>query len=398
MRAVREFRGRPLPEPASPTGYAALIERFNLPVPLPSRLTAVASRTRPLVTSSWRLLTPRERPVETVAGHLAFALECEDINLDVLAGVFAATTAKEIGAIVGSAPSSAHARRLWFLYEWLTGHDLDVAELQGPLDYVPVLDAAAQVALKDGVPSPRHRVIDNLPGTRRYCPLVRWTPALRSFTAKSLDSRARAMLWNAPGEEIPRIAKWLQLQDARASFALDQVAPSSSCEARWAAAIGQAGVRSLTTGELERLRRVCGGGEARARSKSSVNGESVVPGMIDYTERALGGSVDPVVVAAAAAFGFVHLEPAKPCHGLIHRWLVHYVLGAGGYRPEAAVLPVSAVFERAEGYGRFLTDASTGSRYFDATPHAEFLFTCVEQAVEHDLRLAVRGAELDAAP
>ena len=98
MRAVSEFRGRPLPAPASPTGYAALIERFNLPVPLPSRLTAVASRTRPLVTSSWRLLTPRDRPVESVAGHLAFALACEDLNLDVLAAVFQVTTREEIAA------------------------------------------------------------------------------------------------------------------------------------------------------------------------------------------------------------------------------------------------------------------------------------------------------------
>jgi hypothetical protein len=403
-RVVTEFRGRTLPEPASPAGYAALIDYFDLPVSLPSRLAVIAARGRPSATSAWRFLTPRDRPADTVAGHLTFALACEEMNLDVLAAVFEMTTQAEIAAIVESAPTTTPARRLWFLYEWLTGRDLEIPELRGRLEFVPVLEASVQVALKDGVPSPRHRVIDNLPGTRRFCPLVRWTPALRSFASKALDSRGCEVLWNAPSGEIARIAEWLRLMDARASFALERVTPSNGSEARWAEAIEQAGVRSLTTAELERVQRLCAAdprasraGSAR-RTGSASNDGDVLRGIIEYSDRALGGAVDPIVVAAATAFGFVQ-RPACPSRGLMHRWLVHYVLNASGYRPEVAVLPLSVVFRRfADRYARVVAGSSNGSRYFDATPHAEFLYDCVEQAVEHDLPRAVRAFDGVAAP
>jgi hypothetical protein len=340
---------------------------------------------------------------------LASALACEELNLDVLDAMLQTMTPREIAAIVESAPTSASARRLWFLYEWLTGDELDVSELKGRLEFVPLLDAETHVALKDGVPSPRHRVIDNLPGTRRFCPLVRWTPALRLSASKALDSRAREILWDAPSDEIGRVGEWLQRREARASFALERLAPSISREARWAGAIGQAGIRSLTPAEIDRLHELCRDDTRRARATrgrriapwaTPSDGDSVLRGIVDYTERALRGSIDPVIVAAASAFGFAQLQPSRPGLGLIHRWLVHYVLDAGGYRPEAAVLPISAAFHRAgDRYGRLVTPGTAnGSPYFDATSHAEFLYDCVEQAVEYDVHLAVRAFEPLAAP
>src|SRR5438093_1296874 len=59
---VSYFHGRALPEPAVPAGYAALIDRFDLAVPLPRRLTAIADRHHPVSGQSWRVLTPRGRP------------------------------------------------------------------------------------------------------------------------------------------------------------------------------------------------------------------------------------------------------------------------------------------------------------------------------------------------
>jgi hypothetical protein len=405
-RAVRVFRGRSLPEPASPAGYAVLIDRFNLAAPLPARLAAIASRERPLQSPFWRLLAPRDRPAETLAGQLAFALAFEGVDLDVLAALFQVVTPREISAIIDTAPTSTITRRLWFLYEWLTGHELDIAEPAGRLQFVPILDAEVQVAVKFGVPSARHRVIDNLPGTRRYCPMVRWTPTLRLAAAKELDGRARAILWNGQSDQRRRVEELLQLSDARSSFALERENPSSTCEARWADAIGQAGVRALTVSELERLQRLCGrearvprsGTPRQAGPAAPDERGSVLRALIDYTERALCGSVDPVIVAAVTAFGFVYLQPFVAGHRLIHRWLVHYVLDAAGYRPPGGVLPISAALGRAvDQYERLLTGPSECSRYFDATAHAEFLYDCVEQTVEHDLRLVVSSFDALAA-
>ncbi|HET7219561.1 MAG TPA: hypothetical protein VFJ02_16005 [Vicinamibacterales bacterium] len=400
------FRGRALPEPASPAGYAALIDRFDLPVPLPSRLTAIASRERSVVTPFWRLVTPRDRPADTIAGQLAFALASEGVNLEVLAALFEVITPTEISAIIATEPAGAVNRRLWFLYEWLTGREVDITEPAGRLEFVPILDPEAQVALEIGVPSARHRVIDNLPGTPRYCPMVRWTAGLRSAAAKKLDDRARAILWTGNREQRRRVEELLQLAEARSSFALERQSPSSACEARWADAIGQAGVRALTLPEVERLQRLCGGETRVARvdiprpaARTALDDErgNALRGIVDYTERALCGSVDPVVLAAATAFGFAYLQRFVAGHRLIHRWLVHYVLDAAGYRPPGGVLPISAAFVRAvDQYERLLTGPSHRSRYFDATEHAEFLYRSVEQTVEYDLPHVVRS--LDASP
>ena len=121
-------------------------------------------------------------------------------------------------------------------------------------------------------------------------------------------------------------------------------------------------------------------------------------------------AVDPVVVAAAAAFGFVYVHPFSDGNGRLHRWLIHHVLAAAGYNPPGVIFPVSAAILRnidgyrgvLESYSRpllehidwraapngnieVLNDTADYYRYFDATAHAEFLYRCVEQTIEHDL-------------
>jgi hypothetical protein len=79
------------------------------------------------------------------------------------------------------------------LFEWLTARTLDVPD-PGKVRSVLVVDPEQQIALESGTPSPRHKVVDNLPGTRRFCPMVRWTPALRAAAARGLEARAREIV------------------------------------------------------------------------------------------------------------------------------------------------------------------------------------------------------------
>src|SRR5579862_3513327 len=85
---VTAFHGTELSEPASPAGYAALIDHFNLPIPLPPRLTAIAVRHHPASTPRWQMLTPRHAPAPTLGGHLEFALKWEGVDLGVLHALF----------------------------------------------------------------------------------------------------------------------------------------------------------------------------------------------------------------------------------------------------------------------------------------------------------------------
>ena len=294
--------------------------------------------------------------------HLRFALDGDGVDLRMLAAIVRVTAADDIASIVRRKPIGVFARRLWYLYEWLTHQKLDVPEAAGRLRFVPVLDPARHVALKAGTPSGRHRVIDNLPGTRRFCPMVRWTPALRAASAKGWDVRARAVIDSTPPDRRPSLATWLQRSDAGSSFVLAGEETSARRTAIWADAIGQAGARVLTLDELLRLQRVAygdrpsvvlglrrgpgGDGGARARDL-----ESLVGGVIDYAERAVNGAVDPVIAAAALASGFASIRPFVTGNGHLHRWLVHHTFDAAGYMPPGFVLPIStAMVRRLEEY------------------------------------------------
>src|SRR3954464_9363791 len=92
----------------------------------------------------------RAAPLGLLEHRLRFALDRHGVDLGTLAALFRVIGPGEIAAIVRARPAGAFARRLWFLYEWLTGQRLDVPELTGRLRFVPVLDPARQAALKAG--------------------------------------------------------------------------------------------------------------------------------------------------------------------------------------------------------------------------------------------------------
>ncbi|MPZ19016.1 MAG: cell filamentation protein Fic [Luteitalea sp.] len=439
---VNHFHGRALPEAALPAGYAALTERFDLAVPLPTRLTAIAERHHPALNRSWLLLTPRHRPPDTLEGQLLFALKWEGIDLGVLAALFKAVEPREIATVVRATPTGAFARRAWFLYEWLTGRELEVPD-PGKVRAVPVVDPEQQVALQKGAPSPRHKVLDNLPGVHGFCPMIRWTPNLKAAVAKGFDARAREIIGRTRKDLIARAAAFLLLSDSKSSFAIEGERPSSARAARWARAIGDAGRHSVTIDELERLQRVVIG-DARfvklgLRNEGGFVGthdretqepvpdhisarpqdlKGLLDGIIAYDGRSVRGGVDPVAAAAAIAFGFVYVHPFVDGNGRLHRWLIHHVLGAAGYNPTGVVFPISAaILRRIDEYRAVLESysgavlpliewrATTDSnvevlnetadyyRYFDATAHAEFLYSCVEQTIERDLPEEVRFLE-----
>lgn len=431
---VLHFRGRSLPEPAAPAGYAALIERFELRVPLPPRLAAIATRHHPAPTLRWQLLTPRHRPADTLAGHLVFALKWEGVDLAVLFALFEAVPAQEVASFVSATPTGAFARRIWFLYEWLTERRLDVKE-PGKVRSVAVIDPEQQVALASGTPSPRHKVIDNLPGTRRFCPMIRWTPALAAAEGKRLELRARELIGRTRRDLVTRAAAFMLLSDSKSSFAIEGERPPHARAARWATAIAEAGTRPISIDELERLQRLVigdarfvqlglrdAGGfvgthdrETREPVPEHVSAppealQDLLAGIIDYDRRALAGGASPVAAAAAIAFGFVYVHPFVDGNGRIHRWLIHHVLSAAGYNPPGVVFPISAAILRrideyravlqayssallplidwhatTDGNVVVLNDTAHHYRYFDATEHAELLYRCVEQTVEQDL-------------
>jgi hypothetical protein len=440
--SVTEFRTSVMPEPGKPAGYAALVTRFDINVPLATRFAAIADRHHPRSTDQWLMLTPRHAPDDNLAGHLTFALRYEGINLPVLARLFRIVSAADIARIVEASPTGSYARRIWFLYEWLTGTKLDLADA-GKVSAVPVVDTDLQFALTTGEPSPRHRVLNNLPGTRDFCPMVRRTAALDTYCARSFDARARETTGQVRPDLLARAAAFLLLNDSKSSFAIEGERPSGARATRWGQAIAQAGSRQLSLAELDRLQRIVIGDARFVRLGLREEGgfvgahdrdnrmpipdhisarpedlRSLIEGVIGYSVRAIEGGMDPVAAAACLGFGFVYIHPYVDGNGRLHRWLFHHALALARFNPPGLIFPVSvAIYRRIEEYRsvlesysapllplvgwrptpegnvEVLNDTSDFYRYFDATRHAEFLYACVEQVIEHDMPEEIRFLE-----
>jgi hypothetical protein len=106
---VMHFRGRPLPESGLPAGYASLIERYDLSLPLPPRLSAIANRHHPGSNDAWLMQTPRHQPHADFASQLTYAFKYEGIDLAVLRQLFSAIDGGEIEAFVRETPTGTFA-------------------------------------------------------------------------------------------------------------------------------------------------------------------------------------------------------------------------------------------------------------------------------------------------
>jgi hypothetical protein len=425
--------GTLVPPASQPAGYAALIVAFDLRVPPPDELIAIGEKHTHRREGRWDVLTPRYRPAETISAHLDFALRHEGVDLAVLNALFATMPPAAIEEWVRSQPTSQHARRIWFLYEWLTGRRLDLPDAD-KAPYVGILDPERQFAVR-GETITRYRVRNNLPGTPEFCPLIRRSQKLAALVDQDLPAEARAVVERVAPDLMARAAAFLLLADSKASYVIEGERPPQDRVQRWGQAIGEAGRQPLSRDELEHLQRVVigdarfthmgwrtDGGFVGRRDRDtnapipehvSARPEdvaSLMAGLVEYANRNETSGLDPITAAAAVAFGFVFIHPFEDGNGRIHRWLVHHMLVRSGFNPPGLTFPVSAVFLAHIGQYRqalehfskprlSLTEWETTPslnvrvlnqtrdlfRFFDATRQAEFLADSVIETIRTTL-------------
>lgn len=423
-------------------GYAALIHAYDLQVPLPEKLSYISSRYKRYTQNEWEIYTPRYKPVDSIAGHVEFAMKYEGIDLAILHALFQKIRPGEIEEWVKREPTGKFSRKTWFLYEWLTGKELALENVSTG-NFIEVIDPKLQFAGSTSL-SRRHRVNNNLPGTRDFCPLVRRTEKLKSFINLSLSKQAYEKTGEIHPDVLARAAAFLLLKDSRASFAIEGEQGAKGRAERWSRAIGQAGLHPLTTDELLRLQKIViedtrfvklgfrtEGGFIGVHERLSATPipdhisarwqdvPKLINGLIQtYNELNKKDIIDPIIIAAVIAFGFVFIHPFTDGNGRIHRYLIHHILSALGFTPKGVVFPVSAVIldrldeyrQVLESYSRPRLDyiewrpTSEGNvevlnqtidlyRYFDATRMTEFLYECVFETVENVLPGEIRYLE-----
>lgn len=358
-----------------PIGYAALIDRFALEVSGMECVALLAAygrrRTEKRETEVREWFSPQYDPGPDWAAHLGFALKHEGVHLEVLAALFARAPEDELTAWVTASPTGRYTRLAWFLHEWLTGRRLPLPDLtQG--NYVPALDPDKHLCIGAGKADRvrRQRILNNLPGTPEYCPLVRRTAALAEFIAARPEEAARRQMAAYPPEALYRAAQYLYLKETKSSYAIERLRPDARRTARFVELLRRAGRGDcFSEAALAGLQREIVDeryGAEGFRDFQNFIGESLGPEreLVHYVpprpedlrelmggweavcRRMLAGGTHPVVSATVAGFGFVFLHPFEDGNGRLHRYLIHHLLTAGGFTPPGIVFPVSAVLQK----------------------------------------------------
>jgi Fic family protein len=427
---ITVFHGIKAPEEGNLVGYGAIIEAYKLAVPIPNQLALISFKKRKYTTENWRVLTSRHQPEDSLYKQLIFALKYEGVNLLVLKKLFEITPKSEIERIIKLETLGQYSRRIWFLYEWLLQTKLNIQDLESG-NYVPLLEEKLQYTIK-GVRSSRHRIINNLPGTREFCPLLFKTEKLENHINANVSGKKNAFLNSIHKDVLQRASSFLLLKDSKASFTIEGENPGNNRAMRWGKAIGQAGDKSLSVAELERLQQIVIENsrflKMGVRTEGGFVGEhdrstgaplpehisakprdlaQLLSGLIATNTLLQDESYDAVLAAASIAFGFVFIHPFVDGNGRLHRYIMHHVLAKKQFTQQGVIFPVSAsILDHIDDYRKALESYShplldhirwkeEGShnievtndtidfyRYFDATKQAEFLYRCVADTLD----------------
>ena len=422
---ITVFRGRLTPEEGFLVGYGAIIEKYKLSVPIPSRLSLISQKKRKYESDNWQVFTPKYQPGDSIYKQLIFAIKYEGINLLIFKKLFEILNSNEIIDLVQIEPLSQYSRKIWFLYEWLFNRQLEIPDLKSG-NFVPLIDQKVQFAI-NGNRSSRHRIVNNLPGFPDFCPLIFKTEKLEKYITSDFQSQKRKYLNSIHKDVMQRAASFLLLKDSKASFTIEGENPGTNRALRWGKAIGEAGKNPLSKKELLRLQEIII--ESKRFTKlgfrteggfvgehDRVTGELIpehisarwqdldqlIDGLILTSKYLEGEEFDPVLTASAIAFGFVFIHPFSDGNGRIHRYLIHHILAKMELVQQGVIFPVSAsILDKIDEYRivlehyshpvleltewestpennvRVLNETIDFYRYFDATKQAEFLYECV---------------------
>lgn len=420
-----------------PAGYAAIIERYDLDV--------IPNRHRSLVASSGihridsrqgiieEVYPAKYWPGDTLGNHLEFALKYDGTNLAILSVLFEHAGEADLLEYVRSKPTGKYARRLWFLYEFLTGSMLPLDDIkQG--NYIDLLEPGEYYTIAPGRQVRRQRINDNLLGDARFCPTVRRTDTLGEFEAADLPNRCRQIMADYSPEILNRALGYLYTKETKSSFEIERINPTSTRTERFVALLQVAEKEDFCRKPrwIEVQNRIVDArfrdvdyrttqnyvGETVAWQKERIHFACPKPedlgdlmdGLTGAHERMKAGGVSAVIHAAVIAYGFVFLHPFEDGNGRIHRFLIHNILARRCFAPEGVIFPISASMLKnpvdynasLEAFSRQLmplveysldedgrmtvhNDTAIWYKYMDMTPQAEALFRFIDHTIDTEL-------------
>ena len=365
--------------------------------------------------------------------HLEFALKYDGVNLGLLATLFEVAEADEVAAWISSKPTGKYARRVWFLYEFLTGRMLPLPDLAKG-NYIELLEPDRYYTTAPGRRVQRQRVIDNLLGGQAFCPIIRRTDKLIEMERIDLRERCEEIMTSYPPEMIRRALIYLYHKETKSSFAIEHIEPDSSRTEKFVRLLEMAEHKDFCEKPLlvdlqnrtvdPRFR------DTDYRANQNYVGQSLpgqkplvhyvgpkpgdlpelMAGLLTAQQIMKEGAVPVIIHAAAISYGFVFIHPFEDGNGRIHRFLIHNILFLRDATPKGLMLPVSAAMLQSSALydqsleafsnplmqqvkynldelGQMTVLGETGRlyRYIDMTTQAEALYDFVRLTIEHQL-------------
>ena len=80
-RKISVFHGIIPPEEGYIVGYGAIIDFYQLAIPIPNVVSLISTKNRKYEKNGWMVFTPKHQPADTLYKQLVFALKYEGINL-----------------------------------------------------------------------------------------------------------------------------------------------------------------------------------------------------------------------------------------------------------------------------------------------------------------------------
>jgi hypothetical protein len=418
-------------------GYSWLIEHHRLNV-LPNWHSSSIGRSGGLSSSmqdgtEHAVYPISYRPGDSSMEHLEFALKYDGINLGILSALFEVISQHDLASWIATKPTGKYARKIWFLYEFLTGRLLPLPDTaQG--NYVELLEPDRYYTITPGRRVRRQRIVNNLLGDAAFCPMVRRTAVLAGMDDNDIRLRCDNITASYPADVLRRALSYLYNKETKSSFEIERVTPGTTRTERFINLLESAGQKDFCEKALlldvqnhivdPRFR------DTDYRSSQNYIGQTVsfqrqlvhyvcpkpgdvadlMDGLILSHQTMKHADLPAIIHATVVSYGLVFIHPFEDGNGRLHRFLIHNVLSLRGVVPEGLMFPVSAAmlkhpaqYDRSleafsnelmplldyelsdTGEMRVSGDTARLYRYIDMTVQAESLLEFVTLTLEQEL-------------
>lgn len=426
-------------------GYTYLVQELGISLPPLGMELAKGGKSKDETHSygsvKIKILAKSKRTGLGIFENIETAINYQGVRLAYLVPIFEKIDLQGLSLFIKKRPKSVVRRCIWYLYEWLMSEELEIENSLS--NYAMLLDNKYYFTASNGIRNSRTRIVNNLLGNKKFCPMVRKTPKILSKADKNIMEIAQTQLNRVHSsinpEQLGRSIEYLYTKETKSSSAIENETLSADKMRRFYRVLKTSGainlgkrrlidiqneiVRSAKKDDDYRVEEIYVG-ETRLTWQDGLE-ENIhfigpkynqVPSMMEgllkmHQDIMVEGSLSPLIHASIISFGFVYIHPFSDGNGRIHRYLIHDILKSRTSTEQDFIIPVSAtILQRSREYDDILEKVSKPImalikydidekdhsiaikndihymyRYPDLTEHVEFLFEMMETSILEDL-------------